>query len=149
MRRFVLLAVLLLVVGISVPAGAVSEQFYEVPFSYTGYFPNPCTGEDVETTFEGTIYVHEVIKGDRVHENQQWRLEAYTEEGYTASLKNIGADTYNYYDDDHFVMTLKGNYQFRHENGGKYRAHGITHVTEIGGEVIVEFESFGFFCVGK
>jgi hypothetical protein len=148
MRRIAVLVVLLVVVVISAPAGAVSEEFLEVPFEYAGLFPNPCTGGDVLTTFEGTIYVHEVIKGDRVHLNEQWRLEAYTEEGFTASLKNVGTDTYNY-DEDRFVMTLKGNYQFRHEDGSKYRVHGITHVTELDGEVIVEFESFNFNCLGK
>ncbi len=147
MRRFLVLSILLVgVVAIAAPAGAVSEQFYEVPFAYTGLFPNPCTGEDVEHTAVGTIYVHEVIKGDRVHVNEQWRIEASSAEGFYASLN--GTDTYNY-DDDRFVASIKGTYVFRNDAGEKYRWRNVAHVTAHGGEVIVEFNNFDFSCLGN
>ncbi len=150
MRRFLVLSILLVgVVAIAAPAGAVSEQFYEVPIGpVTVLFPNPCTGDDVETTFFGTIYVHEVVKGDRVHANEQWWIEAYTADGFYASLRMIGADTYNF-DEDRFVASFRGIYQFRNDAGDRYRLRGISHVTAHGGEVIVEFNNFDFSCLGR
>jgi hypothetical protein len=147
MRRFFVIPILLLgLVATSAPAGAVSEQFFEVPFEYAGPFPNPCTGEEVIHTFTGTIYVHQVVRGDRVHINEHWQVEGSSTQGFHASMK--ATDTYNF-DDDRFVAALKGIYQFRNDAGDKYRFRGILHVTEHGDDVIVEFEKISESCVGR
>jgi hypothetical protein len=41
------------------------------------------------------------------------------------------------------------NYQVRNNAGQKHRLRGMTHVAQRGDDVIVEFESFEFFCVGN
>ncbi len=155
MKRVLVLVAVLALFGALATAAAAEPDNSPVFFtdSFENHFTdtNPCTGELEEVWIDVEVFVHEFPRPNGFHGTALFWATTETSSGFFGAREPAGPDILNVNENNGVVSfnSIISQKLVNPETGERFRVHLNFHVTEVGGELVVEIDHFALECVGS